>query len=49
MELANDGGGELAVTAEAFLFYPEDMGKWEAAVYLLSGCQPVWRALEPLS
>jgi hypothetical protein len=31
--------------AEAPLLYPADMGEWQAAVYLLTGCDQVWLAL----
>ena len=31
--------------AEASLLYPADMGEWQAAVYLLTGCDQVWFAL----
>jgi hypothetical protein len=31
--------------AEASVLYPDDMGEWQAAVYLLAGCDPVWRVL----
>jgi hypothetical protein len=31
--------------AEASVLYPDDMGEWQAAVYLLTGCDPVWRVL----
>lgn len=31
--------------AEASGLYPDDMGEWQAAVYLLTGCDPVWRVL----
>src|SRR3954468_2465652 len=31
--------------AEASILCPEDMGEWQAAVYLLTGCVPVWRVL----
>ena len=31
--------------AEASLRYPADMGEWQAAVYLLTGCDHVWLAL----
>jgi hypothetical protein len=31
--------------AEASLLCPEDMSEWQAAIYLLSGCKEVWRAL----
>lgn len=31
--------------AEASALYPEDMGEWQAAVYLLSGCNEVWGGL----
>jgi hypothetical protein len=31
--------------AEASLLYPADMGEWQAAVYLLTGCDHVWLAL----
>jgi hypothetical protein len=31
--------------AEASVLHPEDMGEWQAAVYLLTGCDPVWRVL----
>jgi hypothetical protein len=30
---------------EASLHYPADMGEWQAAVYLLTGCDQVWLAL----
>lgn len=31
--------------AEASVLHPDDMGEWQAAVYLLTGCDPVWRVL----
>ena len=31
--------------AEASLLYTADMGEWQAAVYLLTGCDHVWLAL----
>ena len=31
--------------AEASVLYDDDMGEWQAAVYLLTGCDPVWRVL----
>lgn len=31
--------------AEVSSLYPDDMGEWQAAVYLLSGCETVWRVL----
>jgi hypothetical protein len=31
--------------AEASVLHPDDMGEWQAAVYLLSGCDPLWRVL----
>jgi hypothetical protein len=31
--------------ADASMLYPDDMGEWQAAVYLLTGCQEVWHAL----
>jgi len=31
--------------AEASVLHDEDMGEWQGAVYLLSGCEPLWRAL----
>lgn len=31
--------------AEASLHHPADMGEWQAAVYLLTGCDHVWLAL----
>jgi hypothetical protein len=31
--------------AEASLLYPADMSEWQAAVYLLTGCDQVWLAL----
>ena len=31
--------------AEASVLYPDDMGEWQAAVYLLTGCDRVWRVL----
>src|SRR5215216_6350899 len=31
--------------AEASGLYPDDMGEWQASVYLLTGCDPVWRVL----
>jgi len=30
--------------AEASALSPEDMGEWQAAVYLLTGCEVVWAA-----
>jgi hypothetical protein len=32
------------VFAEASVLYGDDMGEWQAAVYLLTGCEPVWGA-----
>jgi hypothetical protein len=29
--------------AEASILQPDDMGDWQAAVYLLTGCMPIWR------
>jgi hypothetical protein len=31
--------------AEASVLHPDDMGEWQAAVYLLTCCDPVWRVL----
>ncbi len=31
--------------AEASVLQPDDMGEWQAAVYLLTGCGPIWRVL----
>lgn len=31
--------------AEASSVQPTGMRQWQAAVYLLTGCRPVWRAL----
>lgn len=31
--------------AEASVPYEDDMGEWQSAVYLLTGCEPIWRAL----
>lgn len=31
--------------AEASVLYPDDMGEWQAGVYLLTGCHEPWRAL----
>jgi hypothetical protein len=31
--------------AEASVLHPDDMGEWQAAAYLLTGCNPVWGAL----
>jgi hypothetical protein len=31
--------------AEASVLCEEEMGEWQAAVYLLTGCDPLWRAL----
>lgn len=31
--------------AEASVLHPEDMGEWQAPVYLLSGCWVVWTRL----
>ena len=31
--------------AEASALYPPDMSEWQAAVYLLSGCEEVWGEL----
>ena len=31
--------------AEASVLRPDDMGEWQAAVYLLTGCAPLWGAL----
>ena len=36
--------GDPAFTG-ASLLYPADMGEWQAAVYLLTGCDQVWLAL----
>lgn len=33
--------------AEASRLYPCDMGEWQAAVYLLSGCRDAWTRLRP--
>ena len=33
--------------AEASALYPPDLGEWQAAVYLLTGCYRVWRELGP--
>lgn len=30
--------------AQASALYPDDMGEWQAAVYLLTGCEVVWAA-----
>lgn len=29
--------------AEASTIYPDDMGEWQAAIYLLTGCRETWR------
>ncbi len=31
--------------AEASVLYPDDMGEWQAAVYLLTGCEEVSSAV----
>jgi hypothetical protein len=31
--------------AEASALSPEDISEWQAAVYLLTGCDEVWRAV----
>lgn len=31
--------------AEASILQPDEVGGWHAAVYLLTGCEPVWKAL----
>jgi hypothetical protein len=31
--------------AEASALYEDEMGEWQSAVYLLTGCDPIWRAL----
>lgn len=31
--------------AEASILQPDEVGGWHAAVYLLTGCEPVWEAL----
>jgi hypothetical protein len=31
--------------AEASVLYDDDMDEWQSAVYLLSGCELIWRAL----
>jgi hypothetical protein len=31
--------------AKASVLYDDEMGEWQAAVYLLTGCEPVWKAL----
>lgn len=31
--------------AEASVLHPEDMGEWQAAVYLLTGCHVAWARL----
>jgi hypothetical protein len=33
--------------AEASILQPDDVGQWHAAVYLLTGCGPVWETLGP--
>ena len=33
------------VFAEASPLYPDDMNEWQAATYLLTGCDEVWRAV----
>ena len=33
--------------AEASILLPNDVGEWHAAVYLLTGCGPVWERLGP--
>jgi hypothetical protein len=33
--------------AEASILHPDEVGGWQAAVYLLSGCGSVWDALGP--
>jgi len=35
--------------AQASALYPEDMGEWQAAVYLLTSCKTVWAGLSPTS
>jgi hypothetical protein len=31
--------------AEASILYPDEVGEWHAAIYLLTGCGPVWGLL----
>jgi hypothetical protein len=31
--------------AEASVLFEDDMGEWQSAVYLLTGCDPAWRVL----
>jgi hypothetical protein len=31
--------------AEASTLHPDEMGEWQAGVYLLTGCEPVWLQL----
>jgi hypothetical protein len=31
--------------AAASVLHPDDMSEWQAAVYLLTGCESVWRAV----
>ncbi len=33
--------------AEASILLPDEVGEWHAAVYLLTGCGPVWERLGP--
>jgi len=33
--------------AEASILLPNEVGEWHAAVYLLTGCGPVWERLGP--
>ena len=36
--------GDDPAFAQASALHPEDMGEWQAAVYLLTGCDVVWAA-----
>jgi hypothetical protein len=54
-ELADTGLGDFiaqlraqdAVFAEASVLFDDEMNEWQAAVYLLTGCEPVWRERGP--
>ena len=37
-------GGDPAF-AEPSVLYPRDLSEWQAAVYLLTGCEQVWSVL----
>jgi|SRR6186997_985442 len=34
--------------AEASILQPDEVGAWHAAIYLLTGCEPVWKELGPV-